>query len=311
MNIEPLLPPTRMDLFDFYERARGCIWFESEIKYTSDLPDYTRMNTYEKHFIELILGFFAVSDRLVISNLISNFIQEVDIPEAKLFYNFQAVVEDIHSMTYTNHLLTLVRDSTRIDELLHSVEHFESIRKKVQWAQKWMNPSKPIEQRLIAFAIVEAIYFCASFCAIFWLKTQNKLVKGVGTSNEYISRDEKLHADFACALYKNYYPRVETEIIHEILTEAIEIELSFVNEILPGKGFIGMNAGLMSEYVRYVSDQLLINLGESKVYHVENPFPFMVNLNLNGKTNFFEKRVTEYSKINTSCDDLLEVLDDF
>jgi ribonucleotide reductase beta subunit family protein with ferritin-like domain len=310
MELKPLMPPTRRDLFDLYERARGCLWFETEINYVSDLPDYISMNVYERHFIELILGFFAVSDRLVLSNLIENFIHEIEIPEAKLFYNFQAIVEDIHSMTYTNHLITLVRDPLRIDQLLNSIEHFPSISKKVSWAQKWMDPIKPLEQRLLAFAIVEAVYFCASFCAIFWLKTQNKLVKGVGTSNEYISRDEKLHADFACLLYRNYFPRVSTEIIQEMMYEALEIEMEFVKEILPGDGFIGMNSKLMCEYVRYVSDQLLVQMGEQKMFHVENPFSFMVNLNLRGKTNFFEKRVTEYAKISSSCDSL-EVLDDF
>jgi ribonucleotide reductase beta subunit family protein with ferritin-like domain len=311
MNFQPLMPATRMDLNEMYIKARSMIWFESEIQFTSDLPDYSMMTADERHFIELILGFFAVSDRIVLSNLVENFIREVNIPEAQLFYNVQAFMEDIHSLTYTNHLLTLVKDPARIDQLLNSIQNFPSIAKKAAWASKWMNRDAPIQQRLVAFAIVEAVYFSASFCSIFWLKTQNKLVKGVGTSNEFISRDENLHADFACMLYTRYYPSIEKEIIIQMIQEAVDVESEFVREALPGEGFVGMNANLMLQYVQYVADRLGMNLGlERAIFGAENPFPFMANLSLNGKTNFFEKRVTEYSKVNVSSDSL-HGLEDF
>lgn len=311
MNFQPLMPATRMDLNDMYVKARSMIWFESEIPFTSDIPDFTSMTPEERHFIELILGFFAVSDRIVLSNLVENFIREISIPEAQLFYNVQAFMEDIHSLTYTNHLLTLVKDPARIEQLLNSIEHFPSISKKATWATKWMNRDSPIQQRLVAFAIVEAVYFSASFCSIFWLKTQNKLVKGVGTSNEFISRDENLHADFACLLYKNYFPSIGSETIIQMIQEAVEVESEFVREALPGQGFVGMNANLMLQYVQFVADRLGMNLGlERAIFGSENPFPFMANLSLNGKTNFFEKRVTEYSKVNVSSDSL-HGLEDF
>ncbi len=307
---QPLLPPTRRDLLEFYHKARTSVWYEDEIVYTSDIPDYSIMSLKERHFIELILGFFAVSDRIVLSNLVENFIQEIDIPEAKLFYNFQAVCEDIHSLTYTNHLVTLVQDPQRLQQLLNSIEHFHSISKKSEWAMKYMNRDVPLSQRIVAFSIVEAVFFCASFCAIFWLKTQNKLVKGVGTSNEFISRDETLHSDFACVLYRNYYPQIDSDVIRNMLQDAADVEFQFVDELLDSNGFIGMNRNLMKQYVKYVIDRLAIKLGISQVYNVENPFPFMANLSLHGKTNFFEKRVTEYSKVNVSSDSLT-ALDDF
>ena len=307
---QPLLPPTRRDLLEFYHKARSSIWYEDEIVYSSDIPDFQTMSIKERHFIELILGFFAVSDRIVLANLIDNFIQEINIPEAKLFYNFQAVCEDVHSLTYTNHLVTLVQDQQRLSQLLNSIENFSSISKKSEWAMKYMNRDVPLAQRIVAFSIVEAVFFCSSFCAIFWLKTQNKLVKGVGTSNEFISRDETLHSDFACALYRGYYTPVSEDIIRNMLQDAADVEFGFVDELLDSQGFIGMNRNLMKQYVKYVIDRLAIKLGIQIIFNVENPFPFMANLSLHGKTNFFEKRVTEYAKVNVSSDSLAE-LDDF
>ncbi len=309
----PLAPPTRDDLLGMYHKARGSMWFEDEIQYTADLPDYESISSEERHFIELILGFFAVSDRIVLANLVENFIREVEIPEAKLFYNFQAAMEDIHSLTYTNHLMTLVKNPRRIDDLMDSVNVFPSVGAKAAWARKWMNRDRPLAERIIAFAVVEAVYFSASFCAIFWFKSRNKFVKGIGVSNEFISRDETLHADFACMLYKNYFPRVSDEIIHEIIRDAVEVEETFVREILPGAGFVGMTSALMTQYVHFVADRLALQLGcASSIWGVTNPFEFMAILGMPGKSNFFEKRVTEYAKVSsTSLVDFGADVDDF
>ncbi len=310
MSFEPLMPPVRHDLLAMYHKARGSMWFEDEILYTADVPDFDRMSPMERHFIELILGFFAVSDRIVLANLSENFIREIEIPEAKLFYNFQAAMEDIHSLTYTNHLMTLVKDPARIDDLLHSIEVFPSIAAKSAWALKWMDRDRPLAERIIAFAVVEAVYFSASFCAIFWLKSQNKLVKGVGTSNEFIARDETLHADFACMLYKNHFPTVPDATIKNIVRDAVEVEEAFVREILPGEGFVGMTSALMTQYVHFVADRLVLQLGcHEPIWNATNPFEFMAQLSMPGKTNFFEKRVTEYAKVTSVTD--LAVLDDF
>lgn len=312
LSFEPLLPPTDVELMGYYKRARACIWFEDEIAYTSDIPDFESMSDSERHFIELILGFFAVSDRIVLENLVQNFIQEIQVPAAQLFYNFQAVMEDIHSLTYTNHLLTLVKDPVRLDALLGSIEHFTSIRAKAAWAHKWMSRDAPLMQRLVAFAIVEAVFFSASFSAIFWFKTQNKLVRGIGTSNEFISRDERLHADFACALYHHMGGGLSDEVVAEMMREAVECEIAFVRESLPASGFVGMNQELMVTYVKYVADLLVLQLGcKERVFRVDNPFPFMANLAMPGKSNFFEKKVTEYSKIDVSSASALGVLEDF
>ena len=310
--MEPLLPPDeRSQLYNLYDKARSAFWVDTEILYTADVPDWEKMNAKEKHFIELILGFFAVSDRIVLHNLVENFVREIDFPEAKLFYNFQAVMEDIHSLTYTKHLMTLVKDPERIHQLLHSIEYFPSIALKSEWAMKWMDRSRPIAERLVAFAVVEAVYFSASFCSIFWFKEQNKLKHGVGTSNEFISRDEALHAEFACVLYRTKYPTLPSETITSIITDAVRIEEIFVDEALPGDGFVGMTSDLMKQYIHYVADRLALQLGLSEpIYGVTNPFVFMTNLSLMGKTNFFEKKVTEYSKVNVSSDSLC-AMDDF
>ncbi len=312
-SFSPLLPPARQELLSYYKQARASFWVEDEVPYTADVPDWDRMSSQERHFMELVLGFFAVSDRIVLANLIRNFIQEITIPEAQLFYNFQAAVEDIHSLTYTNHLLALVKDPTRIEQLLNAIEHFDSIRKKSEWAEKWMDRSRPIEQRLIAFAVVEAVYFSASFCSIFWFKEQNKLVKGVGYSNEFIARDEGLHAAFACALYKNCFQRVPSETIREMIMDAVDVECEFVDEALPS-GFVGMNADLMKQYVKYVADRLFFQLGCTEpIWGVSNPFVFMERLSLIGKDNFFEKKVSNYGKVTQSIshEELAEALVDF
>lgn len=313
MDLTPLVLSEKRDLFGLLQRARSAFWVEDDILYTADLADWESMSAEEKHFIELILGFFAMSDRLVLKNLVENFLGEVTVPEARMFYNFQAAVEDVHSLTYTNHLLTLVKDPARIEQLLNSIDHFQSIRKKAEWALKWMDKSRPFEQRLIAFAVVEAVYFSASFCSIFWFKEQNKLVKGIGLSNEYISRDEGLHAEFACTFYKNYFQCVPDETIHEILRDAVEVECQFVDEALP-TSFVGMNAELMKRYVKFVANRLALQLGcEHPTWtDVVNPFPFMERMSLNGKDNFFEKRVSTYSKANlTELDLSAEESDDF
>jgi ribonucleoside-diphosphate reductase beta chain len=278
-----------------YKKQEACIWTAEEIDLAQDLNDWrNRLNDEERYFIKNVLAFFAASDGIVNENLAENFVSEVQYTEAKFFYGFQIMMENIHSETYSLLIDTYIQDSAEKDILFRAIDTIPAVQKKAEWALKWIS-SPHFQERLIAFAAVEGIFFSGSFCSIFWLKKRG-LMPGLSFSNELISRDEGMHCDFAVMLHNNHLAnKVSEERIKEIITSALEIEKEFITESLPVR-LIGMNADLMKQYLEFVSDRLLVDLGCSKVYNSENPFDFMANISLQGKTNFFEKRVGEYQK---------------
>jgi len=290
-----IFPIKHHDIWQWYKTREACFWTAEEIDLHQDLSDWNnKLNADEKYFLKHILAFFAASDGIVNENLAENFVNEVQYPEAKFFYGFQIMMENIHSETYSLLIDTYVKDEREKDQLFHAIEVFPAIMKKAQWALKWIQ-SDSFAERLIAFAAVEGIFFSGAFCSIFWLKKRG-LMPGLTFSNELISRDEGMHCDFAVHLHNHHLiNKVSTARITEILTEALDIEREFITESLP-VSLIGMNAKLMTQYLEFVTDRLLVELGCPKVYNVTNPFDFMDMINLQGKTNFFEKRVSEYQK---------------
>lgn len=277
-----------------YENHESMFWSAKEIDYAADYADWETLTKDEKYFIEHILAFFAGSDGIVLENLITNFCVEVKATEARNFYAFQSMIENVHGITYALLIETYVKDPKRKEELFNAIDTIPCVNKKANWAMKWLDNSRPFEERVIAFAIVEGVFFSGSFCAIFWLKNRNKMTKALGKSNELIARDEGLHQDFAVLIYEHLLNKVSQERIEEIIKEAVEIEEEFICESLPCR-LIGMNSNLMREYIKYVADRLLVQLKFQKIYNVENPFDFMKNMCLDGKTNFFEARTTEYN----------------
>lgn len=290
-----IFPIQHDDIWSFYKKAQASFWTAEEIDLEADLNDWeNKLNNDERHFIKHVLAFFAASDGIVNENLAENFLSEVQYPEAKFFYGFQVAIENIHSETYSLLIDTYIKDKVEKHRLFHAIDTIDCVRKKATWALKWIDEGN-FAQRLVAFAAVEGIFFSGSFCSIFWLKKRG-LMPGLTFSNELISRDEGLHCDFACLLYmKHLMNRLPKEEVQAIITEAVEIEKEFVTDALPVK-LIGMNADLMSQYIEFVADRLLVELGNNKVYNVSNPFDFMEMISLQGKTNFFEKRVGEYQK---------------
>ena len=276
-----------------YKQQKQCFWTAEEIDYVSDKKDWETLNENEKYFIEHILAFFAGSDGIVLENLVQNFCKEVKIPEARCAYAFQAMMENIHSEVYSLLIDTYVDTNQRKDELFNAIETIPCVKKKANWAIKWINSNRSFAERLVAFAVVEGVFFSGSFCAIFWLKSRGKMVKALGTSNELIARDEGMHTDFAILLYNHLNQKLDETTIHTIFKEAVEIEKEFICESLPCS-LIGMNKNLMSQYIEYVADRLVTQLNHSKIYKSNNPFDFMNKTNLDGKSNFFEKRVSEY-----------------
>jgi ribonucleoside-diphosphate reductase beta chain len=289
-----LFPIRHDDIWQFYKKAEASFWTAEEIDLQQDLADWKKMNDGERHFISHVLAFFAASDGIVNENLANNFLKEVQYAEAKCFYGFQIMMENIHSETYSLLIDSYISDPKEKDHLLRAIETIDCVKKKADWALKWIESDNFVE-RLISFAAVEGIFFSGSFCSIFWLKKRG-LMPGLSFSNELISRDEGLHCDFAVMLHNNHLAnKVSEERIKEIITSALEIEKEFITESLPVR-LIGMNSDLMKQYLEFVADRLLVDLGCSKVYNSENPFDFMANISLQGKTNFFEKRVGEYQK---------------
>ena len=290
-----LFPIEHDDIWKFYKKAEASFWTAEEIDLSQDLTDWNnKLNDDERYFIKHILAFFAASDGIVNENLAENFLSEVQYTEAKFFYGFQIMVENIHSETYSLLIDTYVQNKQEANKLFKAIDHFPAIQKKANWALKWIE-SPSFAERLIAFAAVEGIFFSGSFCSIFWLKKRG-LMPGLTFSNELISRDEGLHCDFACLLHNEHIVnKVPKERIKEIIIDALDIERIFVTESLPVK-LIGMNAKLMTQYLEFVTDRLLVELNCEKVYKVKNPFDFMEMISLEGKTNFFEKRVGEYQK---------------
>tara|TARA_B100000674_G_C37727728_1_gene862828 strand:+ start:106 stop:957 length:852 start_codon:yes stop_codon:yes gene_type:complete len=261
---------------------------------SSDMKHWESLNDGEKHFISHVLAFFAASDGIVLENLAGNFMNEVQVPEARAFYGFQIAIENIHSEMYSLLLECYIRDTEQKMNLFRAIETVPAVKKKADWALKWINQTDSFAERLVAFACVEGIFFSGSFCAIYWLKKRG-LMPGLTFSNELISRDEGLHCDFACLLYSLLNNKLDVPRLKEIFCEAVEIEKEFVCEALP-VNLIGMNKEMMSEYIDFVADRLLVSLGYEKIYGASNPFEFMELISLQGKTNFFEKRVGEYQK---------------
>jgi len=287
------LPIKFPKLQDAYVVHENMFWTAREIDYSADVSDWESLSSNEQYFIEHILAFFAGSDGIVLENLIKNFCIEVKATEARNFYGFQSMIENIHGQVYALLLDTFVKDVRRKEELFNAIDTIPAVRKKAQWAMKWINSTNHFEERLIAFAIVEGVFFSASFASIFWLKSRNKMTKALGKSNELISRDEGLHTDFAILMYHHLLNKVSQERVEEIMREAVEIEMEFITESIPCS-MIGMNTELMCQYIKYVADRLLTQLGFEKIYNDENPFDFMKAFALDGKSNFFENRVTEY-----------------
>lgn len=295
-----LFPIKHNDIWQFYKKAEASFWTAEEIDLSQDIADWKKMNDGERHFVSHVLAFFAASDGIVNENLANNFLKEVQYAEAKCFYGFQIMMENIHSETYSLLIDTYINDPKEKDHLLRAIETIDCVKKKADWALKWIESDNFVE-RLISFAAVEGIFFSGSFCSIFWLKKRG-LMPGLSFSNELISRDEGLHCDFACLLYaehiKNQLPQ---ERIYEIILDAVEIEKEFVTVALP-VSLIGMNAEMMCQYIDFVADRLLVSLGCQKHYNATNPFDFMEMISLQGKTNFFEKRVAEYQKSGVMSD---------
>jgi len=289
-----LFPIEHHDIWNYYKKAQQVFWTAEEIDLAQDLTDWEKLNEGEQHFVKHVLAFFAASDGIVNENLAENFVAEVQYTEAKFFYGFQIMMENIHSETYSLLIDTYIKDKEEQNHLFNAIDTVPAVQKKAEWALKWIG-SESFVERLIAFAAVEGIFFSGSFCSIFWLKKRG-LMPGLSFSNELISRDEGLHTDFAVHLYKNHIEnKLSRERILEIIDSALVIEKEFITEALP-VSLIGMNSELMKQYLEYVSDRLLMDLGVGKVYNTENPFDFMANIALQNKTNFFEKRVADYVK---------------
>ncbi len=290
-----IFPIQHNDIWQFYKKHEASFWTAEEIDLHADLVDWSnKLTDDERYFIKHVLAFFAASDGIVNENLAENFLHEVQYPEARFFYGFQIAIENIHSETYSLLIDTYIKDPIEKDRLLHAIDTVDCVKKKAEWALTWISKGG-FAERLVAFAAVEGIFFSGSFCSIFWLKKRG-LMPGLTFSNELISRDEGLHCDFACLLYtKHLINKLPKKTVEKIITDAVEIEKEFVSDALP-VNLIGMNAKLMQQYIEFVADRLLVELGNEKVYNATNPFDFMEMISLQGKTNFFEKRVGEYQK---------------
>jgi ribonucleoside-diphosphate reductase beta chain len=306
-----LFPIQNPEVWEFYKKAEASFWTAEEIDLSQDQKDWNNLNDNERHFIKHVLAFFAASDGIVNENLAINFMQEVQMPEARCFYGFQIMMENIHSETYSLLIDTYIKDPKEKDYLFNALETVPAVQRKGQWALTWIN-SENFAERLIAFAAVEGIFFSGSFCSIFWLKKRG-LMPGLTFSNELISRDEGLHCDFACLLYSYLENKLPEERVQAIIRDAVTIEQEFVTDALP-VSLIGMNARTMSQYIEFVADRLLVSLGCGKIYNATNPFDFMEMISVQGKTNFFEKRVAEYQKagvMTERADNMFSLDEDF
>lgn len=305
MSLEPLLTQTNdrfvlfpikhNEIWGMYKKAMASFWTAEEIDLYADLNDWESMNEGERHFISHILAFFSASDGIVNENLALRFYNDVQIPEARAFYGFQIAMENIHAETYGLLIDTYIKDNVQKEKLFKAIETIPCIKKKADWAMKWINGNESFAERLVAFAAIEGIFFSGAFCSIFWLKKRG-LMPGLTFSNELISRDEGLHTDFACMLYKDYIHNKPSEArIRDLIKEAVEFECEFITDALP-ISLIGMNAEMMKEYIRFCADRLMRSLGYENIWNAKNPFDWMELISMQGKTNFFEKRVSEYQK---------------
>lgn len=290
-----LLPVKDKDIWDFYQKALACFWTAQEIDLSQDKFD--ELSAGEQHFLKYILAFFAASDGIVNSNLDNNFASEIVLPEAKAFFHLQTTIEDIHSHVYSNLLLEYVKDADERHVLINAITTIPCIKKKADWTFHWIREAdkEPFAKRILAFAIVEGIFFSGAFCAIFWFASRNKL-PGLKLANDFIARDEGLHCDFSCLLYsKLLYSRLPESTVHAMVKGAVEIEEEFIRDSLP-VSLLGMNANLMTQYIQFIADRLVKNIGYRPIYEVKNPFPFMHSISLENKINFFESRSSTYQK---------------
>jgi ribonucleotide reductase beta subunit family protein with ferritin-like domain len=318
---EPLLTPDDKrfvafpiqynDIWEMYKKQVDCFWRAEEIDLSKDLDDWKKLTADEKHFVSMILAFFAASDGIVLENLASRFMSDVQVSEARAFYGFQIAMENIHSETYSLLIETYINDKLEKDKLFNALDHFPCIKKKSDWAQKWIKDNRSgFATRLVAFACVEGIFFSGAFSSIFWLKKRG-LMPGLTFSNELISRDEALHTEFAVLLYDKLENKLKKSKVHEIIREAVEIETEFICDALPCR-LIGMNSMMMTQYIQFVADRLCVQLGYDKIYNVTNSFDFMDMISLESKTNFFEKRVSEYALADKTVDETtFDFSDDF
>ncbi|MFN3794087.1 MAG: ribonucleoside-diphosphate reductase small subunit [Chitinophagaceae bacterium] len=288
-----ILPINYPKLWEQYKKHEASFWTAEEIDLSHDLKDWENLNDGERHFISHVLAFFAASDGIVNENLAVNFMSEVQLPEARCFYGFQIMMENIHSETYALLIDTYIKNPSEKYKLFHAIETVPAVKRKAEWALRWIS-NGTFAERLVAFAAVEGIFFSGSFCSIFWLKKRG-LMPGLTFSNELISRDEGMHCEFACLLYSMLKNKLSEEQVQRIIKDAVDIEKEFISDALP-VGLIGMNATLMKQYIEFVADRWLSELGYAKIYHANNPFDFMEMISLQGKTNFFEKRVGDYQK---------------
>ncbi|XP_015920583.2 ribonucleoside-diphosphate reductase subunit M2 [Parasteatoda tepidariorum] len=290
-----IFPIEYQDIWQMYKKAEASFWTVEEVDLSKDFSDWEKLKSEEKHFISHILAFFAASDGIVNENLVERFSQEVQVTEARCFYGFQIAIENVHSEMYSLLIDTYVKDKTERERLFNAIETLPCVKRKADWALNWISSTNAsFGERVVAFAAVEGIFFSGSFASIFWLKKRG-LMPGLTFSNELISRDEGLHCDFACLMFSHLLNKPSEKRVAQIVTDAVAIEQEFLTEALP-VALIGMNNTLMKQYIEFVADRLLVELGCEKVYHVENPFDFMEHISLEGKTNFFEKKVGEYQK---------------
>ena len=303
-NLEPLLTPDENrfvmfpikyeDIWSMYQKQVDCFWRPEEIDFSKDLSHWDALDKDEQYFISMILAFFAASDGIVLENLAQRFMSDVQVSEARAFYGFQIAMENIHSNTYSNLIETYIKDKDEKSKLFNAISNYPCIKKKSDWAQKWIHDNRSsFATRLVAFACVEGIFFSGAFCSIFWLKKRG-LMPGLTFSNELISRDEALHCEFAILLYSKLIKKMDKNRIHDIIKEAVEIEIEFICEALPCR-LIGMNSQLMTQYIKFVADRLSVQLGYKKIYNVTNPFDFMELISLENKCNFFERKLSEYA----------------
>lgn len=318
--VEPLLRPITNhytlfpikydDMWEHYKKHVSSFWIVEEVPLDKDIQDWEKLTDEEKHFIKHVLAFFAGSDGIVLENLVERFMSEIQIPEARCFYGFQGAMENIHSEMYSQLINTYIKDKTEQHRLFNAIQTIPCVGKKANWAVKWINDKETnFATRLLAFAAIEGIFFSGSFCAIFWLKNRN-LMPGLTLSNEFISRDEGLHTDFAVILYKHIVKKVPEETVHKLFQEAVSIEEEFIIDAIPCR-MIGMNSELMTQYIHYVCDRLLIQLGYNKLYNAVNPFNFMENISTEEKTNFFEGRVSRYSKFGVGEKNVFSLAEEF
>jgi ribonucleoside-diphosphate reductase beta chain len=290
-------------MYELYKKAESSFWTSNEIDLSKDLNDWEKLNENEKKFIENIIGFFAGSDGIIMENLACRFMNEIQIPEARAFYSYQIFNESVHSETYSLLINTYIKDNDKKNKIFNSIENIPSVEKKALWAYKWIeNKNVSFATRLIGFAIVEGVFFSGSFCAIYWIKNRG-LLQGLTFSNELISKDEGMHCEFACLLYSKIINKLDKELVYQIFSEAIEIEKEFITESIPCN-LIGMNSNLMKQYIEFVADRLLVQLGYDKFWNSSNPFDFMELISLRGKTNFFENRSSEYQRANIAYDQM-------